>query len=282
MTEQLILEEALRQRRAVDGDQRTCARGLLVEELRQHFLACAGLTLDEDFVRGAGEPRSLGELELPFGLQRRRIGASGNGLEVPSGDPSRRGAEEEEGVAHLEQIPIAHGGLLAPRGAFRSAASRSSSPRPSATMSRRDSRGARGVTKRRDRPRQSGGHGRRARLRRQASGQMRSPRRGPANGARAAGPDRPRRRAGRGVGRRRAERRHPPSCRARAWSRDPIGLQRRSRIRRRCYPKVGVCDTSHRVSTRVDTAAFPLPLAASGLYAQRRRWHDECSSPSRR
>jgi hypothetical protein len=98
---------------AVDGHQRAGAGGLPVKELGEHLLADARLPLDEDLVHGASQPCGLRQLELPLGLQGRWIGTARDGLQVASGDPSRRAAEEEVGMADLEQVAVAEDHLLA-------------------------------------------------------------------------------------------------------------------------------------------------------------------------
>src|SRR5262249_30508547 len=104
---QLVLEEAFGQRGAIDAHQRAGAPRPLVEEPRQHLLAGARLTLDQDLVPGPGEPGRLRQLELPFGAQGGRVVLSGLGLQGGLGDASRSAAEEEEGVADLDQVAVA-------------------------------------------------------------------------------------------------------------------------------------------------------------------------------
>src|SRR6266446_4000519 len=78
-----------------------------MKEARQDLLARARFAFDEDSVDRARQPRRLRQLELPLRLQGERVSPSGGGLEVEFADASCRAAEEEEGMAYLEQGPVA-------------------------------------------------------------------------------------------------------------------------------------------------------------------------------
>src|SRR6267142_552858 len=112
MTEQLVLEEALGQRGAVDAHQRTGPPRPVMEEPRQDLLAGAGLALDQDLVGGPGEPRRLRQLEIPLGAEGGRVVFARLGLQGGVGDAARPAAEEEERVADLDQVAVAKRNLL--------------------------------------------------------------------------------------------------------------------------------------------------------------------------
>jgi len=84
-----------------------------VEEARQDLLAGARFTFDQDLVRRPRKPGGLGQLELPFGPQGGRVGFSGSRLQAGFREASRRVAEEEEGVADLDQVAVAKWNHLA-------------------------------------------------------------------------------------------------------------------------------------------------------------------------
>ena len=107
VAEQLVLEQALRQGRAVDAHQRAGPPRTVVEEAGQHLLAHAGFAFDQHLVGGPREPRRLRQLELPLGAQGGRILGAGAGLHRGFREAGRRTAEEKVGVADLDQVAVA-------------------------------------------------------------------------------------------------------------------------------------------------------------------------------
>jgi len=111
VAEQLSLDEAGRERGAVDRDQRAAAPRAVVDRARDPLLAGAGLAADLDGEGGIRDRREPRQIRLQPGMEREqaRRGRLVRREPAVGGAPVRRRQPlvEEEGVAQLEQRAVA-------------------------------------------------------------------------------------------------------------------------------------------------------------------------------
>ena len=120
VAEKLALDESLRQRAAVDRDERAGAARHGVHRAREQLLAGAGLALDQHRHRRARDLGEVDERAHQVGREAEQPGRRrGNlrGLAVGRERHHRRArplAVQEEGVAELEQVAVLeHGAVVA-------------------------------------------------------------------------------------------------------------------------------------------------------------------------
>src|SRR5687768_14365904 len=110
MAEQLALDERVRERAAVERDQRTGPPGERVNRLRRDLLPGAGLSLENHRDRRRRDHRQRLQLSVELWIERlesrrERTQRLGRGDRVARRFRLVALDEEEEGVADLDQVP---------------------------------------------------------------------------------------------------------------------------------------------------------------------------------